>query len=962
MIDITWDGTYQEIGSKPPIDTTYTQVPKFRAFVELSPVNILVTQNRLITVTLTGASKPYRPAIFIMIKGIAYLDLLIDRDATVTIDSEHFDGDNNLVYEDHVTFTQHSLPKPSGIGVTVFNEFIVFSPDSYEPAPTETIPTYSSVQLSWGSGDCAFGICVDEYGKTWVSALTDNRQAAVARINTDGSLDNSFGTDGYLLFHFPNSYQESMFSIINQPDQDILVAGTINDSSNNSYPWGICRLTNSDGAPDTTFGTDGFAMLEWTASDNCTIFSILVQPNDKILVCGYGNTSSSVPTFSAARYMPNGRLDPTFGTNGTITITFPGNGNETCYCVALQPDNKILLYGGVDSGGNTNQPTLVRVNPDGSIDKKGFGTNGSVNESYSGAFLDSNSNFQPAGGLVLLPDGNIIIGFGTGTGNNGRPDTLVLAQYNSSGNIVTTFGTNGYAVLSGSALTIPYGLIIQSTGKIVALTMKYTSGWDIALARFNTDGTLDTSFGINGNGIAVIAPNPYGDYSGSFAGDFVVLPDDSLIICGGQSYYGGGDISGMSFVVHLTKDGYETPIVFVPYSILPNWGIGNEYVYGLTIDSSGQTWMASTNRNTAAAIGRLDSTGKPTCWFYPLPSGISDIFLVTCSIQSDQKIVSAGYAGNFWIVYRFLSDGTVDNTFGTNGYVLDTQGGGRAIVSVIQPDGKIIVGGNAKPAANMATSIMRYNTDGTIDTTFNATGFQFQASAYQESFTGIVLQPDNKIILSGVTSDSSQHFSSIALVRLNADGSIDNTFNKVVANKYNIGFINSSLPFGALALLSSGKILLGTGNNFNPAMNELSSVVVAQYNADGTPDNTFGTNGLAIIDTGPTGRVLSAVFGLIIQSTGKIVVLTKQFMAANRWNIVLLRFNPDGSQDMTFGTNGFYILSPDPYNSTNQSQLGGIVGRSDDSFVVGGCAVLQSSGVYLSFVIHFSPDGVPIAW
>jgi uncharacterized delta-60 repeat protein len=575
MIDITWDGTYKEVGENPPTEppddgNIYYQMTKTRIIVDLISIK-LETQYRNVTVTLTDCDETYQPAIFTLIKGHTYLDLLVDNDASVMVESAHYDHDNNLVAYDKVKFiasTGEFAHNPSGIGITIFNQFIVFSPDTY--TPTDLPPElggpvgYGHVLLNWGGNDAAYGLVVDESGKTWVVAQNSDSMFAVARINSDGTLDQSFGTNGYYEFNFPGSTYGGMFSIIDQPNQQMLLSGwAMDNASEGGYPWGICRL-NSDGTIDTSFGTNGLTVTRWTSADSGAPYSMEIQSVDgKTVIAGAGGGNPY--SFSVARYNSDGSPDNSFGTNGMASVSFPGNNNQSCYCITVQPDGKILLFGGVDSGSSTNRPALARLQANGSGDQQ-FGQGGEVLETYSGAYLSSNSYYQPVGALALLESGKILTGFGAGWNPTASaPNTCVIAQYNTNGTVDKTFGASGYAVFgtlpSGQSATAPYGIVIQSTGKIVVLTKAWTgqagTGWDIALLRINPDGSLDQSFGTNGE--ARLSPDPYGTTGNSATGSIIVLSDDSLLISGSTGGYSSGSYHGNSFIVHLTADGAAIP-------------------------------------------------------------------------------------------------------------------------------------------------------------------------------------------------------------------------------------------------------------------------------------------------------------------------------------------------------------------------------------------------------------------
>ncbi len=326
-----------------------------------------------------------------------------------------------------------------------------------------------------------------------------------------GDLDPTFGTGGLVVTDFSNN-TDVAWDVKLQPDGKIIAAGYSHNG--NQWNFALSRY-NSNGSLDNTFGTDGRITTDFSNNTDQG-FEVAIQPDNKIVLAGYSHNGSQY-NFALARYNSNGLLDNTFGTNGRVTTDFSNN-TDAAWCLALQPDNKILLAGQASISG-TNNFGLVRYDTSGNLDLS-FGTNGRVTTDFS------NDSDVPQSVVVQL-DGKIILGgyaFTSGTNN------FALARYDTSGNLDSSFGTNGRVTTDFSNNSdIGYLVALQPDGKIIL--GGYTSNGvhnDFALARYNTNGTLDASFGTGGKVIT--------DFSQWYdAGYSLALQPDGKIILGGYA-------------------------------------------------------------------------------------------------------------------------------------------------------------------------------------------------------------------------------------------------------------------------------------------------------------------------------------------------------------------------------------------------------------------------------------------
>ena len=286
--------------------------------------------------------------------------------------------------------------------------------------------------------------------------------------------------------------------------------------------------------------------------------------------------------------------------------------------------------------------------------------------------------------------------------------------------------------------------------------------------------------------------------------------------------------------------------------------------------------------------------------------------------------------------------GVLDTSFGNNGIVTTVISGTYNLghTAVVQPDGKIIVAGEAGESSTYKVAVVRYNTDGTLDSTFGNSGTLLVQVGSDRSYArNISLQPDGKIVIGAYTYDDIA--ADFAVVRLNADGTLDNSFG---TNGITIVDNGSHEVVDAMTLLSDGRIILA-GNNYD-------NFLAARFNTDGSLDTSFGTNGWASTEFNSS---YSQVKDATAQDDGKI--LLSGFgtdISTGRYKIAVARFNTDGAIDNTFGTSGqvyFNIGSFDDYGA-------GVAVQTDGKIMIGGYTILDSNFSKYDFAaVRLNSDG-----
>jgi uncharacterized delta-60 repeat protein len=362
----------------------------------------------------------------------------------------------------------------------------------------------------FGGDDSASDVALQEDGRIVVVGITDgatNRDFLVARYNTDGSLDTSFSDDGRQTTDFGDVDGATAVAI--QSDGAIVVVGYTGDT------FALARY-NPDGSLDKSFSDDG---KQTTAFEEPTVFQIgsrgeavAIQQDGKIVAGGVSGNG-----FAVARYNLDGSLDSTFSGDGKQTTDFGGNDNqEGARGVALQSDGKIIALGGSGGLGSPqehDQFSVARYNPDGSLDST-FSGDGKQTTDFS------DFDFGYGQAVAVQPNGKIV-----GFGSVGSPGSFAFVRYNADGSLDGSFSGDGKQTADFGGHEISGDLVLQPDGKIVAVGEDDPG--DFALARLNSDGSLDNSFSDDGK-----QTTDFGAIDGASG---VALQSDGKIVAAGYT-------------------------------------------------------------------------------------------------------------------------------------------------------------------------------------------------------------------------------------------------------------------------------------------------------------------------------------------------------------------------------------------------------------------------------------------
>ncbi|MBI5351847.1 MAG: hypothetical protein HZB50_04340 [Chloroflexi bacterium] len=687
-----------------------------------------------------------------------------------------------------------------------------------------------------------------------------------------GNLDATFGNNGKVKINFGDS-DEQGDAVLLQTDGKIVVTGSIYDHTGVNVA--LARYS-SDGSLDLTFGTNGKVIS--FIGNGAVAETGAFQSDGKIVIAG----SSLFKGLVLARYSSNGSLDTSFGTNGVVTTSFGTNSllYDYAHAIAIQSDGKIIAAG-ASYVGDSSDFVLVRYNSDGTLDTT-FDNDGKIVTDF-GTSEDGSS-------IAIQSDGKIVM---AGSSWNGSSYDFAVARYNDDGSLDLTFDGDGKLISDLGNSELGLAIAVQGDGKLVVAGNTDGANRDFVLARYNSNGSLDTTFGSNG-----IVTTDFGTDSDD-ARAITIQPDGKIVVSGTRlARY---NINGS---LDTTFDGDGKVMT-----------TASNYAVALQSDGKIVTAGAESNLlNIDFEVSRYNADGSLDSNFYnngkvttDFGMGIGSGIGHAAALQSDGKIVAVGtasnsYGANFALV-RYNSDGLPDLAFGTDGRVITDFGirvsnvgfanYGNAVA--IQPNGKIVVAGSSgNGGSDSQFALARYNTNGSLDTTFDMDGkVKTDLGGNQGQGWAVAIQSDGKIIVAGDTGNRNTDYccSGFELARYKPNGSLDTTFGSdgiVTTN-----FSNWLASGRAIVIQQNGKILVA-GFNFNGSYSDFA---LARYNANGSLDTSFDGDGRVTTNFG-VGNY-SYGYDLALQPDGKIIVGGR-----SGEKFALVRYNTNGSLDTNFGIDG----------------------------------------------------------
>ncbi|UHC20011.1 hypothetical protein LRS73_34140 (plasmid) [Methylobacterium currus] len=896
--------------------------------------------------------------------------------------------------------------------------------------------------------------------------------SVLARYNADGSLDTGFGQGGTLVTRVGQGFSDAE-SVTTQPDGKILLGGWARGETNADFA--LVRYTAA-GVLDTSFGQGG-KILTAVGSAADMAYSVTVQADGKILLAGAAYYNSGKDSdFAVVRYNADGSLDTSFGQGGK-TIIPAGPGINLATSVQVQSDGKIVLGGQARNAANTNYDfAVVRLNADGSLDTR-FGIASSLDgtapfteggtpvvlapsatltdpdrgsATYAGGTLslarqgganpDDRFSARAGGSLGALTEGGKLVYGGTVLGS---------VKTNSGGVLTLTFTGGSAAQVSGLLREIAYSNASANPPASVALAWSFAETGvapspigvsQVAIIAVNSPPVVTASSGavsaleqvatVVDAGVSVSDPDSlnlvsarvaiiggfvrgedvlgfdntdatrFGNITGSYDATTGVL---SLTSAGATATMAQFEAALRAVTYLDTSDAPNTrartigmsvndgslnspwasrtvnvvPVDDPPTFVLPPTGkvmtpvgTSNDFGQNVMMQPDGKILLAgkaSNGKDYDFALVRYTAGGSPDYSFgqggkvmAPVGSGDDTVYSVT--MQPDGKVLLAGYATidgkNDFALVRYNADGSLDTGFGQGGKVLTLIRQGSAARSVtVQDDGKILLAGFAGDGKDSYFAVARYNIDGSLDTNFGESGtVTAKFDAKNLGFNSIKVQSDGKFLLGGsiyrgefLNSFGQNSDYDFALMRYNADGSLDTSFGKS-------GTVTTSLTPGmdqaqSVTVQPDGKILLAGSGGWVYRTQPYQFAMV-RYNADGSLDGSFGQGGTVLTPINQFGYN-DVAYSVTVQPDGKILLAGSTWTDRNTEPFAVLRYNANGSLDTGFGQGGKALVPVGP----SMASAASVTVQPDGRIVIGGYAINSDKTDYDFAVVRLNTDG-----
>ncbi len=484
--------------------------------------------------------------------------------------------------------------------------------------------------------------------------------------------------------------------------------------------------------------------------------------------------------------------------------------------------------------------------------------------------------------------------------NTGTAD-LHLTTLSLPGGYETVGSFLPLTLTPGSTCTFQVRFLANSTGGVLSGALALLSddadegSFDLSLSAKASPVANAAALDLTFNGSAKVV-TAMGNFTSAVQA-MAVQPDGKLVAVGyGQSSNSGNTIA----IGRYNVDGTLDPSFGTAGKVFTDVADGEEYGASVAIQSDGKIVVAAAVGGEIGLVryasnGALDPTfgtaGKlMTTFVTPLSFGGAYSYPNAMALQSDGKILVAGVSNLFnengftdFILLRYNTDGTPDPTFNSTGWVTTSVGNGycEARGLVVQSDGKIVVAGSAQiPGNSYDFAMVRYETNGNLDATFGNAGKVSAAfGAGIDTARAVVLQPDGKLVLAGYASNGTNY--DFALARFTSGGLLDTTFNGTGKTSTALG-ASDDTAF-AVALQSDGS-LVAAGSTFNGTNNDFGLV---RYTSAGLLDTTFNGTGKLTTAVGPGNDEAAAIVAL---GDGRLVVGGKSYQGGVPFEFAIVRY------------------------------------------------------------------------
>ncbi len=729
--------------------------------------------------------------------------------------------------------------------------------------------------------------------------ILNENSVGLVRLNADGSKDGSFGSSGGEIRISLTAGDDRATDLALLPDGRFLVSGTAeynfllmrfqaNGSPDNAFgqggrmigpdgawfgaemvrePGGKAVLTSGNrlvrykedgeldgsllpGQPDHTFA--GFLEEGLVVQDGFYIAGVARQPDGKIVAAGTTDPRTDRGDFAVRRYLENGRVDTTFGTNGIVIVDLLFGAARA---VAVHQNGMIVATGNGNSGSGRNFITAA------------FNTNGS--EMFRRELDPGGENSdQGAYDIAVQKDGKIVV-----IGNTvlGGDSDFVVARYLANGQLDNAFGEKtGFTTTGMGGQDYAYAMALQSDGKIVAAGTREEAtigkDYDFVIARWLSNGQLDNSFSGDGKkGVGF-------DNDLDSASDVAIDPASGKIIIVGRS---GERIA----IARLQPDG-DLDDSFSDDGRL----IKDDFGRAKAVDMQRGQIVVAYGKSGSLGLMWFSEDGKFFGEFGFLGLQVVGTQFDMLRQPDGQYVIGTGQT-----IARLQTNSQLDKR-GATIYGMPPEDN-RAFGMAVQADGKVVIAGEVTPAGSGQDSdfaATRYHPDGRVDSSFADNGRYTFGFAKDDSIQDVAVTSDQKILLAGYSEGGSQGFN-FAAVRLDAEG---------VDEKTLLVDFNGGDDFGQKVLVRRDGGFVVVGMVTNGADREIG---LAAFDAQGKLNPGFGNGGKV---TTPIGSGFVSARGATLMDDGRIIVV-----GGHAGDYLILRYHTNGSLDTSFGTGGIVKLN-----------------------------------------------------
>ncbi|MDB5322017.1 MAG: uncharacterized protein JWN40_3648 [Phycisphaerales bacterium] len=562
-----------------------------------------------------------------------------------------------------------------------------------------------------------------------------------------------------------------------------------------------------------------------------------------------------------------------------------------------------------------------------------FGSGGKVLTAFLGSRSDAPAD------VAVQADGKFIVG---GTSTDRVESDFALARYNPDGTLDTTFGDKGRVRTDIRLDDVINDITLQSDGKILAAGFSSNVAangaleYAFALVRYNVNGSLDAGFG--NNGVVTTRIEGY-----DFAQRVLVLADGKIIV--GGSTQSPGPTPADFALARYTPAG----------ALDPTFGTGGIVVSDIAgAADAPRDFLAMGNKilavgdtsigaaSSSVLLARYDASGKLDPTFGVGGKTIISAngeHIASAALLASGNIIVAGNDAAAFTLRRFTASGQPDAAFGVAGLVRkDLTPSDQANRLIVLSGDKLLLGATVSNSGNPSTdsdrALLRFNANGSIDATFGQNGVALDARAGAQTLAGFAVRSDGSILAAGSDATANPDFN---VVRYQATGAIDTTFGRggLVTTDFLSAVASRALD---VAMQSDGKIVAVGTAQAGPLGNG-QNIAIARYLPSGVLDPTFGVGGQVQAGLGEPTRVF-------VRSDGRIVIA---FIGTDQ-RTRFMQFNANGKLDTTFGVNG--VADPNLF-----AQRGGanIARMADGRLLIAG--VSANVGPSALAVARMTPDG-----